>query len=131
MLTPVWAWTPGDAGWYWRLSWSARAWRSWTSRYERRLAAAGGRPLVRLDLFRTRSFSGGVPVALLFMFSYAGFLLILAVCLQSGLGFSPLRAGLTYTPSALGFFAASLAAPRLVPLLGRHVLSVGHGPGAG
>lgn len=95
-------------------------------RYERRLAAAGGRPLVRLDLFGNRSFSGGVPIALLFMFSYAGFLLILAVYLQSGLGFSPLRAGLTYTPDALGFFAASLAAPRLVPLLGRHVLSVGY-----
>src|SRR5262249_18834953 len=43
-------------------------------RHERRLAAAGGRPLVRLDLFGSRSFSGGVPIALLFMFSYAGFL---------------------------------------------------------
>ena len=60
-------------------------------RYERRLAAAGGRPLVRLDLFGNRGFSGGVPIALLFMFSYAGFLLILAVYLQSGLGFSTPR----------------------------------------
>ncbi len=95
-------------------------------RYERRVAARGGRPLVRLSLFASRSFAGGVPIALLFMLSYAGFLLVLAVYLQSGLGFTPLRSGLVYTPAALGFFAASLAAPRLVPVLGRHVLSAGY-----
>jgi EmrB/QacA subfamily drug resistance transporter len=94
--------------------------------YERRLAARGGRPLVRLELFRNRGFATGVPIALLFMFSYAGFLLILAVYLQSGLGFSPLRSGLTYTPDAVAFFLASLAAPKLVPILGRHVLSAGY-----
>ncbi len=95
-------------------------------RYERRLAAHGGHPLVRMDLFRNRSFAGGEPIALLFTLSYAGFLLIMAVYLQAGLGFSPLRAGLTYTPAAAGFFLTSLAAPRLVPILGRHVLTVGY-----
>lgn len=95
-------------------------------RYEQRLAARGGQPLVRMGLFRSRSFAGGVPIALLFTFSYAGFLLIMAVYLQAGLGFSPLRAGLTYTPAAAGFFLTSLAAPRLVPILGRHVLTVGY-----
>lgn len=95
-------------------------------RYERGLAARGGNPLVRLELFGNRSFAGGVPIALCFLFSYAGFLLILAIYLQSGLGFSPLRAGLTYTPAAAGFFITSLAAPKLVPVLGRHVLSLGY-----
>jgi MFS family permease len=33
---------------------------------------------------------------------------------------------LTYTPSAIGFFTASLTAPRLVPLLGRHILTFGY-----
>ena len=95
-------------------------------RYEQRLGAGGGQPLVRLDLFRNRGFRGGVPIAVLFMASYAGFLFMLAVYLQSGLGFSPIRSALVYTPSAVGFFITSLAAPRLVPVLGRHVLTFGY-----
>jgi EmrB/QacA subfamily drug resistance transporter len=94
--------------------------------YERRLAGRGGSPLVRIELFRSRAFAGGVPIAMLFMASYAGFLLLLAVYLQAGLGFSPLHSGAVYTPAAVGFFITSLAAPRLVPLLGRHVLSIGY-----
>ena len=95
-------------------------------RYERGLAAKGGQPLVRLDLFRNPSFASGVPIALLFMASYAGFLFTLAVYLQTGLGFSPIDSALVYTPSALGFFVTSLTAPRFVPLLGRHVLTLGY-----
>jgi EmrB/QacA subfamily drug resistance transporter len=94
--------------------------------YERRLGWQGGTPLVPVDLFANRSFAFGIPIAGLFTASYAGFLLILAVYLQVGLNFSPLHSGLTYTPSAVGFLITSLAAPRLVPLLGRHVLSVGY-----
>jgi EmrB/QacA subfamily drug resistance transporter len=94
--------------------------------YERRLAERGGSPLVRIELFRNQGFAGGVPIALLFMASYASFLLLLAVYLQAGLGFSPLHSGAVYTPSAIGFFITSLAAPKLVPLLGRHVLSLGY-----
>ncbi len=94
--------------------------------YERRVARKGGRPLVRLELFANKSFSVGTMIAGLFMGSYAGYLIILAIYLQIGLGFSPLRSGLTYTPSAIGFFITSLIAPRLVPLLGRYVLSIGY-----
>jgi EmrB/QacA subfamily drug resistance transporter len=95
-------------------------------RYEHRLAKAGGSPLLRPDLFRDRGFASGVPIAALFLASYAGFLITLAVYLQVGLGFTPLEAGLVYTPSAAGFFVTSLLAPRLVHLLGRSVLSLGY-----
>ena len=37
---------------------------------------------------------------------------------------------MTYTPTAIGFFITSLAAPRLIPLLGRQVLTVGYIVGA-
>ena len=94
--------------------------------YERRLERDHGHPLVRMTLFKNRGFTTGIPIAMCFMASYAGFLLILAVYLQTGLGFTPLRSGLVYTPSAVGFFIASLSAPRLVPLLGRTVLSAGY-----
>ena len=94
--------------------------------YERRFAARGGRALVRMELFAYKSFAFGVPIAALFMASYAGFLFTLALYLQVGLGFSPLQSGMTYTPTAIGFFITSLAAPRLIPLLGRQVLTLGY-----
>jgi hypothetical protein len=43
------------------------------------------------------------------MATYGGFLFTLALHLQSGLGFSPLRAGLTFIPGAAGFAFASLS----------------------
>ena len=95
-------------------------------RYERRLAARGGSPLLQPALFRQRGFATGVPIAALFIAASAGFLITFALYLQVGLGFSPLESGLIYTPTAVGFFAASLLAPRLVPVLGRSVLSVGY-----
>ena len=94
--------------------------------YERRFAARGGRALVRMELFANESFAFGVPIAALFMASYAGFLFTLALYLQVGLGFTPLQSGMTYTPTAIGFFITSLAAPRLIPLLGRQVLTLGY-----
>ncbi len=94
--------------------------------YERRFAARGRSPLLRLSLFRDRGFACGVPIGVLFVASYAAFLLLLAVYLQTGLGFSPLHAGAVYTPAAVGFFVTSLASPKLVPLLGRNVLSAGY-----
>jgi len=93
--------------------------------YERRFAAKGGRPLVRMGLFECKGFAFGVPIAGLLMASYSGYLFTLALYLQVGLGFSPLHSGLTHAPTAVGFFIASLAAPRLIPLLGRQVLAVG------
>jgi EmrB/QacA subfamily drug resistance transporter len=98
--------------------------------YERRFGRLGGRPLVRMELFASKSFAFGVPIAALFMASYVGYLFTLALYLQVGLGFSPLQSGLTYTPTAIGFFITSLAAPRLIPLLGRQVLTVGYIIGA-
>jgi EmrB/QacA subfamily drug resistance transporter len=94
--------------------------------YERRFAARGGRALVRIELFANPSFAFGVPIAALILAAYAGFLFTLALYLQVGLGFTPLQSGVAYTPTAIGFFIASLAAPRLIPLLGRYVLLVGY-----
>jgi EmrB/QacA subfamily drug resistance transporter len=94
--------------------------------YERRFARRGGRALVRIELFACKSFAFGVPIAALFMANFAGYLFVLALYLQVGLGFSALQSGLTYTPTAIGFFITSLAAPQLIPLLGRQVLTVGY-----
>jgi len=61
----------------------------------------------------------------LVMAAYAGFLLSLTLHLQGPLGFSPLRAGLTFAVYAAGFGGASLAWTRLAPSLRRHLPALG------
>jgi EmrB/QacA subfamily drug resistance transporter len=95
-------------------------------RHERRISARGGRALVRMELFKCKGFALGVPIAALYMAAYAGFLFTLAIYLQIGLNFTPLQSGMAFTPTAIGFFITSLAAPRIIPLLGRYVLTVGY-----
>lgn len=92
---------------------------------ERRVERRGGDPLVALRLFGERPFSVGMGLVLA---TYAGlnsFFLVLSLVLQEGLGLSPLSAGLAYTPEAVVFFAASIAAGRLAPRFGRRLLEIG------
>ncbi|CAG6394602.1 MFS transporter [Streptomyces cocklensis] len=98
----------------------------WLLRHERRVADRGRTPLIRAELFRNRGFARGVPIAAMFSFSYVGFMILLAIYLQTGLHFTPLHAAMVYTPDAIGFLASSLLAARLTPLLGRHVLTLGY-----
>ncbi|WP_439573770.1 MFS transporter [Phreatobacter sp.] len=70
-------------------------------------------PLIDFRLFASPVFSAAVVVNLLgFSVAFGSFLLI-AQHLQLVLGMSPLEAGLWTVPSALGFIAGSMVAPRL------------------
>jgi hypothetical protein len=93
--------------------------------YERRKKARDGSPLVDLDLFRQPSFVPGLALAGIFFMGIPAFFLTFSLWLQIGLGFSPLHAGLTGVPFAVGSALASAASVRLVPTLGRRILSVG------
>lgn len=86
--------------------------------WEKRLARRGGNPLVNLSLFRRRSFGAGNAIAVAFFAGNAGLFFVLTLQLQSGMGYSALEAGLTFTPLAVTFAIASLIAPRLAPRLG-------------
>jgi MFS family permease len=85
------------------------------ARIERRLAAAGGTPLIPGRVLEVP----GVPVAiaalLVVMTIFSGFFFTLALHLQDGLGYSALRAGLTFAPAAAGFALVSLNWRRLSP----------------
>jgi hypothetical protein len=94
--------------------------------YEGRRVSQGGYPLINVHLFSQRSFSVGLPLTILFYTTLSGLFFLLAVFLQDGLGFTPFTAGLTFTAIGSGFIIASLASPRLVPRLGRHILSLGY-----
>jgi MFS family permease len=69
---------------------------------------AGGRPLVPVRLLRVPGLVGATAALGAMMAAYGGYLFVAAMHLQRGLGFSPLRAGLTFAPGAVAFAAASL-----------------------
>jgi MFS family permease len=91
---------------------------------ERRVAGAGGTPLIPGRVLRVP----GVPVAIAALFAvmtiFSGFFFTLALHLQAGLGYSPLRAGLTFAPAAVGFALVSLNWRRL-PVRWHSALIVG------
>jgi MFS family permease len=80
---------------------------------ERRVAGAGGTPLIPARVLRVP----GVPVAIAALFTvmtiFSGFFFTLALHLQEGLGYTPLRAGLTFAPAAAAFAVVSLNWRRL------------------
>ncbi|WP_396265437.1 MFS transporter [Gordonia bronchialis] len=85
---------------------------------EHRVAARGGTPMLRLDLFTSRRFTTGLVLSLLFFSVFAGFFFTVSVSTQFGLGFSPLRTGLLMLPFAVGAAVGSLLSPFLVTRVG-------------
>lgn len=93
--------------------------------YEKRVTAAGGSPLVELDLFEDRAFVTGLFSGMCFFSGAAAFFLISTVFLQSGLGYSPKEAGLTFAWFAIAFLGSSLASVRIQPKLGSRIINIG------
>ena len=83
-------------------------------------------PLVTPSLFRKRAFTGGLAVGLVFFASLIGTGLVFTFYLQIGLGYSPLKAGLTTLPQALGTVAGFVVAGAgLGEKMGRKLLLIG------
>jgi MFS family permease len=80
---------------------------------ERRLAARGGSPLVPGRVLRLPGAALGIVALFAVMTIFGGLFFTLALHLQGGLGDSPLRAGLTFAPSAASFALVSLNWQRL------------------
>ncbi|MEU0076179.1 MFS transporter [Streptomyces sp. NPDC006332] len=90
------------------------------ARWERRVAARGGQPLLDPELATaTRGYAAGAAIATLYFVGFSGVWLVFALYFQNGEGYSPLRSGLAVTPFALGSALAALVAGRLVERLGR------------
>jgi len=86
---------------------------------ERRVAARGGSPLISGRLLRLPGTATGIAALFCVMAVFGGFFFVLALHLQGGLGYSPMRAGLTFAPAGLAFAVVSLNWQRLPA--GRHV----------
>lgn len=90
--------------------------------HQARSKRRGREPLLDVDLFGQRSFSVGLAVNMI-VYAYIGsFFLAMAVFLQTGLGLTPLRAGLTFALPALGFAIAAIRAPSLAARYGRNLV---------
>ena len=75
---------------------------------ERRLAAAGGSPLIPGRVLRLPGVAMGIAALFAVLAVFGGFFFTLALHLQGGLGESALRAGLTFAPAGLAFALVSL-----------------------
>ncbi|MET7408728.1 MFS transporter [Streptomyces parvulus] len=94
--------------------------------YERRKSARDGSPLVELSLFRVKSFAAGIAVQTVFGVALGIFFLVWTLYMQVGLGWTPLRAGLTGVPFSIAVsVAAGVSVQVLVPRFGRKVLQAG------
>ena len=88
---------------------------------ERRVAARGGDPLLNLAVLRTPALPSGLVTLAATQIGYGGLLFAYTLHLQSGLGESALRAGLSYLPFAVVFGLAGYNGRRL-PAAARRVL---------
>ncbi|MDH6222325.1 MFS transporter [Streptomyces pseudovenezuelae] len=95
--------------------------------YEKKKAARDGSPLVELSLFKVKSFAAGIAVQTVFGVALGIFFLVWTLYMQIGLGWSPLRAGLTGVPFSIAVsVAAGMSVRKLVPRVGgRNVLQAG------
>ncbi|MFF4254322.1 MFS transporter [Streptomyces sp. NPDC001663] len=94
--------------------------------YEKRKTARDGSPLVELSLFKVKSFAAGIAVQTVFGVGLGVFFLVWTLYMQFGLGWSPLRAGLTGVPFSIAVStAAGMSVQKLVPRFGRKVLQAG------
>jgi EmrB/QacA subfamily drug resistance transporter len=102
--------------WLWVVAALLLAVFSW---WELRTVRQGRQPLLDPRLTRTPGYAAGSGIALVYFVGFTGIWLVLALYLQDGLGYSPLRSGLTVTPFALGVAASAVIAGRLVSRFGR------------
>lgn len=93
-------------------------------RYQRFRAAHRGFPLVPPRIFRHRSVVAGLLISLIF-FAGTGYTFVFSLYLQEGIGYSPVRTGLTLLPFSIGIIAGSGLSTHLVPRLGRAVVTIG------
>ncbi|MFD8492527.1 MFS transporter [Amycolatopsis sp. NPDC059657] len=92
---------------------------------ERRIERSGAMPLLPPSVLRMPSMRRGLLVGVPFFAGFGAFMFVVAVTLQEGLHFGPLKSGLALTPMAVGFFTMSLVSSRFVTRYGQRVVVAG------
>ncbi|GGU76253.1 MFS transporter [Streptomyces filipinensis] len=91
---------------------------------QRRDERAGRSPLLPPSLLTAPEVRRGLLLGLPVFVGFAGWMFVSAVTLQEGLGYGPLRAGLTLVPMGVAQFAASLLAPCAVRRCGGRAVTL-------
>ncbi|MFE3025890.1 MFS transporter [Nocardia tengchongensis] len=78
-------------------------------------------PMVDMSMFRSRAFSGGIAVLMLWGFGVMGIYFFTAMYLQNVLGFSPTAAGAAFIPMAVAMVLMAPLAPLVARRLGTNV----------
>jgi MFS family permease len=116
----------GGSGLLWLLALLAPVFGFAFVRWERRVTARGGKPLLDLSLFTDVSgYSSGLLLGSVYFCGFAGIFLVMSLFLQKGLQYTPLQSGLTVTPFAVGSSIMAAVAGRLVSRLGRKLTVAG------
>jgi EmrB/QacA subfamily drug resistance transporter len=96
---------------------------------QRHLRRRGRDPLVDGSLFRAPSFVLGIVTALI-LFAQAGALFfVLSLTLQSGYGFSPIRAAAFFVPLGCAYAVATVVVSHLLDRVGPRILTCGYAAG--
>ena len=94
--------------------------------YEKHRIKLNESPLIAMNLFQFKSFTGGILVYTIFMVAMSGYFLVFTFYLQMGLGFSAINAALTALPFSLMIpVTATLSVMKLAPRYGRKVVVLG------
>lgn len=94
-------------------------------RYEARVEHAGRAPLLRMELFRLRTFAIGNSLAVLVGLIGFSVTVFSTIALQAGFGLSPLEAAVVTAVNPLGNVVGSVVAARLLSRIGRRVFAWG------
>ncbi|MGH3156522.1 MAG: MFS transporter, partial [Streptosporangiaceae bacterium] len=84
------------------------------------IEARSEHPMVQVSLFRSRVFSGGTSVMMLWAFGIFGIYFFTSLYLQGMLGFSPVKAGLSFVPMALFVVVFAVIAGPVASRIGAH-----------
>jgi MFS family permease len=90
---------------------------------ERWVSRRGGHPIVSGQVLRLPGLASSIAAIFLVMAVFSGFLFALTLHLQEALGYSALRAALTFAPTGVAFAVVSLSWRRL-PARTHHVVSI-------
>lgn len=94
--------------------------------WERRTVHRQRSPLMDIRLFTsTPGYAPGASLGAVYFCGFAGIWLVFALFFQQGLGYSPLRSGLSVTPFPIGAAVSAALAGRLVSRLGRKLTVTG------
>ncbi|HWV22574.1 MAG TPA: MFS transporter [Thermomicrobiales bacterium] len=93
--------------------------------WERRRLQVGKSVLVNVGLFRNRSFSAGMGIALAYFGGFTAIFFITSLLIQNGLGYSALYSGLTVIPFSAGSLISSSQSDKFAKWLGRRCLFLG------